>query len=88
MVRICTHYFANGAWLEEGALLRDADRLAGIPGVLVHGRLDMGGPLHTAWELARVWPDAELIAIRESGHTGNEEMGAHLSAALDRFAAG
>jgi proline iminopeptidase len=87
-VRICSHYFANGAWLEEGALLRDADRLAGIPGVLVHGRLDLGGPLHTAWELARVWPDAELIAIREAGHTGNEEMGAQLSAALDRFAAG
>ena len=44
-VRICTHYFAHGAWLEEGALLRDAGRLAGIPGVLIHGRLDMGGPL-------------------------------------------
>jgi proline iminopeptidase len=88
LVRICTHYFANGAWLEEGALLRDADRLAGIPGVLVHGRLDLGGPLHTAWELARVWPDAELIAIHGAGHTGNEEMGARLSAALDRFAGG
>jgi proline iminopeptidase len=39
--RIRSHYFANGAWLEEGALLRDAGRLAGIPGVLIHGRLDM-----------------------------------------------
>ena len=38
MVRICAHYFAAGAWLEEGALLRDAGRLAGIPGVLIHGR--------------------------------------------------
>ena len=43
-VRICTHYFSHGAWLEEGALLRDAGRLAGIPGVLIHGRLDMGSP--------------------------------------------
>ena len=33
-VRICAHYFSHGAWLEEGALLRDAGRLAGIPGVL------------------------------------------------------
>jgi proline iminopeptidase len=31
------------SWLEEGALLREAGRLAGIPGVLIHGRLDMGG---------------------------------------------
>ena len=43
-VRICAHYFANRAWLEDGALLRDAGRLAGIPGVLVHGRLDLSCP--------------------------------------------
>jgi proline iminopeptidase len=85
-VRICTHYFAHGAWLEEGALLRDAGRLAGIPGVLVHGRLDMGGPLHTAWELARAWPDAELIAVSGAGHTGDAEMGAQMVGALKRFA--
>src|SRR6266540_2996414 len=47
LVRICAHYFAHGAWLEEGALLRDAGRLAGIPGVLIHGRLDLSGPLDT-----------------------------------------
>jgi proline iminopeptidase len=33
-VGLCAHYFAHGAWLEEGALLHDAGRLAGIPGVL------------------------------------------------------
>ena len=85
-VRICTHYFAHAAWLEEGALLRDAGRLAGIPGVLIHGRLDMGGPLRTAWELAQAWPDAELIAVSGSGHTGNAAMGDHMLAAFDRFA--
>jgi proline iminopeptidase len=84
-VRICTHYFANAAWLEEGVLLRDAGRLAGIPGVLVHGRLDMGGPPGTAWELARAWPDAELIVVEDSGHTGSDTMRAHLLSALDRF---
>ena len=74
LVRICAHYFSHGAWLEEGALLRDADRLAGIPGVLIHGRLDLGGPLGTAWELARAWPDARLVvdrrlrAHRKPGH--------------------
>src|SRR5439155_2132445 len=38
-VRICAHYFAHGAWLEEEELLRNAGRLAGVPGVLMHGRL-------------------------------------------------
>ena len=73
-VRICAHYAAHGAWLEEGALLREAHRLAGIPGVLIHGRLDMGSPLGTAWELAQAWPDARLAVIEDSGHTGSDTM--------------
>jgi proline iminopeptidase len=85
-VRICTHYFAHGAWLEEGALLRDAGRLAGIPGVLFHGRLDMGGPVHIAWELARAWPDADLVVIYDSGHTGSDVMQTRIDEVLDRFA--
>lgn len=67
-VRICAHYYAHGAWLEEGVLLRDAGRLAGIPGVLIHGRLDLSCPLDTAWELARGWPDdAELVTPQTPG---------------------
>jgi proline iminopeptidase len=85
-VRICAHYFSHGAWLEEGALLRDANRLAGIPGVLIHGRLDMGSPLVTAWELARAWPDARLVVIDDSGHTGSETMNNEVLAAISRFA--
>ncbi len=85
-VRICAHYFAHGAWLEEGALLRDAGRLVGIPGVLIHGRLDLGSPLGTAWELARAWPDARLVVIDDSGHRGSETMRTQVREALDRFA--
>ncbi len=87
LVRICSHYFSHGAWLEEGALLRDAGRLAGIPGVLIHGRLDMGGPLQTAWELARAWPDAKLITVEGAGHLGTEATRGHVLEALDTFGA-
>lgn len=88
LVRICSHYFSHGAWLEEGALLRDAHRLAGIPGVLVHGRLDLGSPPATAWELARAWPGAELHLVEEAGHLGSETTRGHVLTALDRFARG
>ncbi|WP_330313088.1 prolyl aminopeptidase [Streptomyces sp. NBC_00523] len=87
LVRICSHYFSHGAWLEEGQLIRDAGRLAGIPGVLVHGRRDMGGPLGTAWELARAWPDAELTVIEDAGHLGGAATSRAILTALDRFAA-
>ena len=86
-VRICAHYFSNGAWLEEGVLLRNADRLTGIPGVLVHGRLDMGSPVGTAWELAQAWPDARLVVIEDSGHTGSDAMRRAVRDALAQFAA-
>lgn len=87
-VRICTHYFAHAAWLAEGMLIHNAGRLAGIPGVLIHGRGDLGGPVMTAWELARAWPGAELIVIEGSGHTGSDAMERAKLAAFDRFSSG
>lgn len=86
MVRICAHYFSHGAWLEDGELLRNAGLLAGIPGTLIHGRLDLSAPLSTAWELARAWPDARLVVISDSGHTGSDAMRAAVLDALDGYA--
>jgi proline iminopeptidase len=86
LVRICAHYAAHGSWLEEGALIRDAGRLAGIPGVLVHGRLDLSCPLDTAWELARAWPGVELVADPGSGHRGSQVKRAAMLKAMDAFA--
>lgn len=86
LVRICTHYFAHAAWLDEGVLQRDAGRLAGIPGELIHGRLDLSAPLETAWELAAAWPDARLHIIEDSGHTGSPGMAESVLRAIARFA--
>ena len=85
--RIVTHYFRHAAWLEEGALLAGAGALAGIPGVLVQGRLDLQGPLVTAWELAKAWPGAELVVVDGAGHSsGDAGMTEAIVAALDGFA--
>jgi proline iminopeptidase len=82
---LCSHYFSHGAWLQEGELLANAHRLSGIAGVLIQGRMDMGG-FDTAWELAQAWPDAELAVIERSGHSGSEAMTARQVATLDRLA--
>jgi proline iminopeptidase len=83
--RIVSHYFHHDAWLADGQILRDANRLAGIPGVLIHGRFDLGGPADTAWQLARAWPDAELHLV-DTGHAGGAEMTTRMLEAADRFA--
>ncbi len=83
--RLVTHYFAHAAWLDEDELLANAHRLADIPGVLLHGRLDLSGPPDVAWALARAWPGSELTFI-PGGHSGDEEMDRLLLDATARFA--
>ncbi|MFC0624668.1 prolyl aminopeptidase [Kribbella deserti] len=85
--KLVTHYWRHAAWLPDGQLMREATKLAGIPGVLVHGRLDVSGPPDIAWQLAQLWPDADLRLIDEAGHgTGDPGMAETVLAALDRFA--
>jgi proline iminopeptidase len=85
--RIVTHYFSHGAWLEEGALIRDAGKLVGIPGVLIHGARDLSTPLITAQQLHAAWPGSELIVVGDAGHeTRTPTMRESIVAALDRFA--
>jgi proline iminopeptidase len=83
--RLVTHYFSHAAWLDEDQLLSNASRLAGIPGVLLHGRLDLAGPSDVAWQLARAWPGAELHFV-SGGHTGDAEMERLQREAIERFA--
>ena len=66
--RLALHYFAHGAWLEEGQLIRDAGRLAGIPGRIVQGRYDAVCPPATAYELHRAWPGSRLALVNNAGH--------------------
>jgi proline iminopeptidase len=70
--RIEAHYFANGGFLEEGQLIRDARRLKGIPGTVVQGRYDVVTPAVTAWDLHRAWPEAEFHLVDDAGHASSE----------------
>ncbi|MEV1331439.1 prolyl aminopeptidase [Micromonospora costi] len=84
--RLVTHYWRHAAFLPDGQLLREAGRLAGIPGVLVHGRLDVSSPADIPWQLARSWPDARLDLVESAGHGARHGIGDRVLAALDDFA--
>jgi proline iminopeptidase len=85
--RIECHYFVNGGFFEvEDQLLRDAHKLAGIPGVIVHGRYDVVCPVQNAWDLHKAWPDAKLLISPASGHSAFEAENTHsLVEATDSF---
>lgn len=70
--RLVTHYWANRAWLREGEIMNHLNRLAGIPAILIHGRLDFGSPLKTAFYLHQAWPESQLIVVEDGGHDSNE----------------
>ncbi len=85
--RLVTHYVRHDLFLEDGSLLRDADALADIPGILVNGRFDLQAPIGNAWALRRVWPRAELVVVGDAGHAGDHPGLTHaLISATERFA--
>ncbi len=72
-MKIDCHYASNRFFLEEGQLLRDADKLKDIPITIINGRYDMVCPPVTAWRLHQRLPKSKLIIVEEAGHSESEE---------------
>jgi proline iminopeptidase len=85
--RIECHYFLNRGWMDEGQLLRDADKLKGIPGAIINGRYDMVCPIESAWVLSKAWPEGDLVIVPDAGHSAYDAgISRALVAATDRLA--
>ncbi|HEV2703409.1 MAG TPA: prolyl aminopeptidase [Steroidobacteraceae bacterium] len=85
--RLVTHYVRHDAWLGDGRVLRNVDRIADIPGVLIGGRFDFQAPIGTAWQLHRRWPRSTMVTLNEAGHTPTRSMSQEIVRATDAFAA-
>jgi proline iminopeptidase len=86
--RIECHYFIHGGFFDaDDQLIRAADRLKRILGVIVHGRYDVVTPAKIAVDLARAWPEADLRIVADAGHAMTEAGIVHeLVSATNRFA--
>jgi proline iminopeptidase len=71
--RLVTHVWRHRAWLEDDELLRGMPILAAVPGRLIHGRLDLTGPLITPWRLHRAWPASTLHVLASAGHDSRDD---------------
>lgn len=72
--RQVTHCWRNDSWLAPGEMLGNAGRLAGIPGWLIHGRLDLSSPLDAPWHIHQAWPGSHLVIVDDEGHGGDSMM--------------
>jgi len=71
--RLENHYFAHFGWLKDDDwIIRNADRLAEIPGAIVHGGQDMICLPAASWRLAQAWPRAQLHIIPGAAHALSE----------------
>ena len=87
IARVECHYFVNkGFFYTEDQLIRNAEQLRHIPGVIVQGRYDVVCPMASAWELHEAWPEAHLRVVPDAGHAAFEVGNTHeLITATDMF---
>ena len=86
LAKIEAHYFVNDLFIEEGALLKNIDKIRDVPAVIIQGRYDMVCPITTANELHEAWPEAEYVIVPDAGHSAMEPgIRAALVRASERF---
>jgi proline iminopeptidase len=85
--RIECHYFINDCFLAHDQLLRDVERVRGIPAAIIQGRYDVVCPPSAAWRLKQAWPEVDLRFISDAGHSASEpSTRSALVEATDRLA--
>ena len=76
--RIECHYFMNNAFFFRNSepaanfLLEEISKIRHIPATIVQGRYDVVCPARSAWDLHRVWPEAQIRLIADAGHAAAE----------------
>uniref|UniRef100_A0A803RCQ6 Proline iminopeptidase n=2 Tax=Cannabis sativa TaxID=3483 RepID=A0A803RCQ6_CANSA len=85
--RIENHYFTNkGFFSSDSYLLDNIDKIRHIDATIVQGRYDVCCPMMSAWDLHKVWPEADFKVVKDAGHSANEPgITAELVAANERL---
>jgi proline iminopeptidase len=84
--RLEAHYFLHNAFLSEDQLIRNVERIAHLPAVIIQGRYDVVCPAASAWRLHEAWPQASFEMIEDAGHSAFEPgIAAALVAATEKF---
>jgi proline iminopeptidase len=66
--QILFHFYKNEHALEEGYLVKNADRLANLPVWIIHGEEDYLCPVDEAIEFSKAVPHAKTTIVPNAGH--------------------
>ena len=69
-IRISLNYLHERYFMAENQILKNVDKLADIPTLMVHNRLDMVCPLLSAYNLHKKLPKSKLDVVPGRGHFG------------------
>lgn len=86
--RIESHYFVNKGWMDDGQLLKkeNVDKIRHIPASIIQGRYDVVCPAKTAYDLHKVWPEADFNLVPDAAHASGELGITHqLISATDKY---
>ncbi|MBO1256952.1 prolyl aminopeptidase [Alteromonas sp. 5E99-2] len=66
------HYLANNCFITENFILDNIQKIAHIPGIIIHGRYDTVCSIDQSYELHKRWENSELNIIPSAGHSTSE----------------
>lgn len=66
--KVYINYAAQNFMLKDGEILDNLHKIAGIPTVIVHNRLDFVCPLRGAYLVHKGLPQSRLVVVPDSGH--------------------
>lgn len=72
MARIEAHYFLHQQFDNDNYIIDNISRLKHISATAIQGRYDVICPPETAIELAKAWPELDLILVDEGGHSSGD----------------
>jgi len=84
--RLDAFYFRNRMFLEEDQLVRDIERIAHLPLMIVQGGHDVIAPPESAYRVHCAWPGSVLHIAADAGHSPAEPaIRCKLIQALEQF---
>ncbi|MEG3767410.1 prolyl aminopeptidase [Alteromonas sp. 14N.309.X.WAT.G.H12] len=72
LAKLECYYLSNNCFIPEGFILDNIDKIAHIPGTIVHGRYDVICSTRAAYTLHKAWENSTLQVVQDAGHSTSE----------------